>query len=58
VGTAKIAVVTAVNHEDQLTMQQEMMKLSERQQILFLGKQNCAYRAVDFILNNSECNIV
>jgi hypothetical protein len=51
VGTAKIAVVTAVNHEDQLTMQKEMMKLSERQQILFLGKQNCTYRTEDFILN-------
>jgi hypothetical protein len=30
VRTAKIAVVNAVNHEDQLTMQQEMMKLSEK----------------------------
>jgi len=51
VRTAKIALVTAVNHEDQLTMQQEMTKLSERQQILFLGKENCAHRTVDFILN-------
>ena len=36
-----------------LTAWAEMMKLSERQQILFWDTQNCAYRAVAVILNSN-----
>jgi hypothetical protein len=40
-----------------ICIREEVMKFSERQQILFCETENCSCRRMELILNSNQCNI-